>query len=82
MIEAWVLKYTSGLETFVDAILVLLDISYLLSLPLPSKAYPILLEVENRELRSFFYKHAANVLGWTKRKRFGEEIYKVLRKDL
>ena len=81
VIEAWMLEYTSDSQTFVDAILALLDVSFLLSIPLPSKAYPIPLQPENKELCSFFYRHAANILGWRKREKFDEEVYKVLREE-
>ena len=66
VIEAWVLEYLSGSKTSIDAILALLDVSYLLSLPVISKAYPIPLEPKNKELCGLFYKHATNILGWRK----------------
>jgi hypothetical protein len=79
VIASWVFKYTNGSQSAATAILKLLDVPYLLSLPLPNKASAIPAVPQNNHIRSLFYRHAAHILGWKTRHDFGEDFLAAVR---
>lgn len=67
----WLIREQNQPQTIVDACMLLLEESYLLSLPLPPRI--ILLAVPSaRNFRFLFRRHVASLLRWTERREEGE----------